>query len=435
MSGGARAYILKNRSYIHGSQTADHRVYCCSSVMSNGDLNYTCPKPNAAARMGLLQPSRCGVPSMNSGRKRPSGRWMRFCWWLSLLAACAGLSVLLTVAGEAPPAADQPVAIDPLPVLPAAGSAARDALPEVFGEDAPASVAQLEAIERHVRELVARVSPAVVAVRVGMATGSGVVVSADGLVLSAAHVGVEPGRDVRFSFPDGRTARGRTLGMNHGMDAGLMRITEAGVWPHAELGDPDSGALGDWVMALGHPGGFDAERPVLARLGRIIWRAGGSIRTDCTLVSGDSGGPLFDMHGRVIGIHSRISESTAANFHAPIGSYVSDWERLARGDNWGAREPRSRAWVGLRGVDHPEGVRLEQVFEGGPAFKAGLRGGDLVTRFNGRPVTDYGSFLRALSQIQPGEQVTLDVRRDDEAWEAEVTVEARRRGGGPFGRR
>jgi serine protease Do len=114
---------------------------------------------------------------------------------------------------------------------------------------------------------------------------------------------------------------------------------------------------------------------------------------------------------------------------------VSDWERLARGDNWGAREPRSRAWVGLRGVDHPEGVRLEQVFEGGPAFKAGLRGGDLVTRFNGRSVADYGSFLRALSQIQPGEQVTLDVRRDDQAWEVEVTVEARRRGGGPFGGR
>ena len=396
--------------------------------MSNGDLNYAFPKANAAARTGSVRLSVGGVPSSGTGCTGPDGGGARFRWWLGLLTALAGLTGLQAVAGEAP--ADETVAIEAQPVLPAAGPASGHALPEALRELAPVSVAQLEAIETHVRELVARVSPAVVAVRVGMATGSGVLMSADGLVLSAAHVGVEPGRDVHFSFPDGRTARGRTLGMNHEMDAGLMRITDAGVWPHAELGDPDSGGLGDWVLALGHPGGFDAERPVLARLGRIIWRAGGSIRTDCTLVSGDSGGPLFDMHGRVIGIHSRISESTAANFHAPIGTYVSDWERLARGDNWGAREPRSRAWVGLRGVDHPEGVRLEQVSEGGPAFRAGLRRGDLVTRFNGRPVADYGSFLRALSQIQPGKQITFDVRRDDEAWEVEMTVEARRRGGG-----
>jgi serine protease Do len=284
-------------------------------------------------------------------------------------------------------------------------------------------------MEVHVRALVERVSPAVVGVRVGLAVGSGVVVSPDGLVFSAAHVGGEPGRDVQFTFPDGRTARGETLGADHGMDAGLMRITDSGPWPHVELGEANGAMIGDWVLALGHPGGFDAERPVLVRLGRILWLVESVIRTDCTLMSGDSGGPLFDMHGRVIGIHSRISESTTANFHAPIGSYVAGWERLARGDNWGAREPRSRSWVGVRAVDHADGLRLERVMEEGPAFKAGLRDGDLVLRFNGRPLNGYESFLRALGQIEPGEQVTFEVQRDHEKWEVEVTVEARRRGG------
>jgi serine protease Do len=322
-----------------------------------------------------------------------------------------------------------------MPPLPPPGLARRSELPEGLRLLAPRSVEQLKAMETHVQDLVTRVSPAVVAVRVGQAAGSGVVISADGLVLSAAHVGGEPGRDVRLTFPDGRTARGETLGTDHGMDAGLMRITDPGPWPFVALGGPDDAMIGDWVLALGHPGGFDAERPVLVRLGRIIWVTGPVIRTDCTLVSGDSGGPLFDMHGRVIAIHSRISESTTANFHAPVGSYVTGWDRLAASENWGAPEPRSRSWVGVRGMDHPDGLQLQRVIEGGPAFKAGLRDGDIVMRLNGQPVNGYESFLQTVSEASPGEQVTLEIRRADEQREVNVIVEARRRGGGPFGGR
>jgi serine protease Do len=321
------------------------------------------------------------------------------------------------------------------PGMPAPGRADRSDLPEVLRKRVPGSVEELKVMDVHVRGLVARVAPAVVVVQVGMSTGSGAVVSPDGLVLSAAHVGGEPGREVRFTFPDGRAARGRTLGTDHSMDAGLMQITEPGPWPYVELGDPEGGGVGDWVLALGHPGGFDAERPVLARLGRILRRAGGMVRTDCTIVSGDSGGPLFDMHGRVIGIHSRISESTAANFHAPIGAYTASWERLARGENWGTRGSRLRSWVGLRGADHPEGFRLEQVIEEGPAFKAGLREGDLVTRLDGQPVQGYLAFVQTVAARRPGEKVTLSVRREERQWEVEVTVEPRRRGGGPPGGR
>jgi serine protease Do len=421
-----RCQLLKDVS----SQTRVDDVYCVVIASSNRDAG--CHR-----RVGCVEPDPVAVIMPIEPRRRRTQTG----WWCVRL----GLAFVLSFGGgwEARSAVDvsgsggiEATERKTILALPTPGLARRSELPEGLRLLAPRSVEQLKAMETHVQELVMQVSPAVVAVRVGQAAGSGVVVSAEGLVLSAAHVGGEPGRDVRFTFPDGRTARGVTLGTDHGMDAGLMRITDSGPWPFVPLGEPDNAMIGDWVLALGHPGGFDAERPVLVRLGRIIWLTGPVIRTDCTLVSGDSGGPLFDMHGRVIGIHSRISESTTANFHAPVGSYVSSWERLVAGENWGARGPRSRSWVGVRGMDHPDGLRLERVIEGGPAFKAGLRDGDIVMRLNGQPVNDYETFLRTVSEASPGEQVTLEIRRADEQWAVDVIVEARRRGGGgPFGGR
>ena len=115
-------------------------------------------------------------------------------------------------------------------------------MPAGFGKAAPASIADLKAIEQHVKALAARVSPAVVAVEVGSGSGSGVVISADGLVLTAGHVCGGPGRNVRFTFPDGKTARGKTVGVNRESDTGLMRITDRGPWPHAAVGDLAAGA-------------------------------------------------------------------------------------------------------------------------------------------------------------------------------------------------
>jgi serine protease Do len=183
-------------------------------------------------------------------------------------------------------------------------------------------------MERHVKEIVPRLSPAVVAVQIGETTGSGVVVSEDGVVLTAAHVCDEPNRNVHFIFPDGRTAHGKTLGTNHEIDAGMMQITEHGPWPHVEMGDLDQAGLGDWVLTLGHPGGFDPERSMVLRR-RIIRLAPRHSKPTAPQLY-DSGGPPFDMHGRVIGIHSRISDSTAENFHAPVTTIATrgtDWSK------------------------------------------------------------------------------------------------------------
>lgn len=308
-----------------------------------------------------------------------------------------------------------------------AGDVDQSGVPAAFRRRTPESLSDLQAMERHLTALVARVSPAVVAVEVGGATGSGVVVSADGLVLSAAHVCGAPNRDARVIFPDGRTARGTTLGTNHEVDAGLLRITEAGPWPHVALGEAGSAKLGDWVLAIGHPGGFDRERSLVVRLGRLIRLETDALQSDCTLTAGDSGGPLLDMRGRVIGVHSRISESTTENFHVPIGAYRDSWTRLLQGENWGDERPPARPWIGARGIDHPQGCQIEVVTDEGPAAKAGLKPGDIVRAIDAQPVDGYAAFRRRVAEAKPGDELRLDILRDGQAMSLTVTVGTRRR--------
>lgn len=339
--------------------------------------------------------------------------------WLHGVAALLGVVAMFAVlASEVP---EQPT----LCAKPEPGALLE--LPEPFLKQAPESVEDARAMQSHVKDLIARVSPAVVTVHVARASGSAVVISPDGLVLCAAHVCVRPGLDVRFLFPDGRTARGKTLGANHVIDSGLMQITEPGPWPHVSVAGMGDLRVGDWVLAMGHPGGFDPERSIVARLGRVIRLSSGAVQTDCTIVSGDSGGPLFDMHGRVVGIHSRISQSASANFHVPIGAYFETWDRLAKGDNWGDERPsRSWAFIGARGTDDPEGCRLEQVDAGSPAHKAGLRAGDIVRKVNDQAVTSYAAFRQWIARSRPGEKLKLTIKREDQEILATVTLESRR---------
>jgi len=304
----------------------------------------------------------------------------------------------------------------------------RDQFPDVFSKATPGSIADLKAMERHVQAIIPRLSRAVVAVQIGNASGSGVVVSYDGLVLTAAHVCVETNRDVKFIFPDGSTARGKTLGLNHDSDAGMMRITSPGHWPHVEVGRLDEAGLGDWVLTLGHPGGFDADRSMVVRLGRIIRLTPDVLQTDCTLSGGDSGGPLFDMRGRVIGIHSRISDSTADNFHVPISAFRLTWERLVKGESWGDDRPSPRRWtgvLGVRGVDESDGCKLTTVEEAGPGYRAGLRIGDVVRKINGQPVPNYATLKQLVAEAKAGDELKVELDRDRKPMTIRVKVESR----------
>jgi len=279
-------------------------------------------------------------------------------------------------------------------------------------------------MEQHVKALAARVSPAVVAVQVGSGSGSGVIISADGLVLTAGHVCGEPDRDVRFTLPDGKTARGRTMGANHDNDTGLMKITDHGPWPHAEMGDLRQALIGDWVLALGHPGGFDLRRSLVVRLGRIIRLDPDALQTDCTISPGDSGGPLFDMHGRVIGIHSAISTSAAENYHVAVTEFYEGWKLLVKVPAGTKPAVKPLAFVGVLGEDDPDGCRLTTVDEGSPAAKAGLKAGDLVVQVDGREVKLYASLLRWVAETEPGETLRLSVKRGDELLSLDVKLEA-----------
>lgn len=292
---------------------------------------------------------------------------------------------------------------------------------------APKTVQDLADLEAKVAAVVKQATPATVSVRSGGGSGSGVIISKDGYVLTAGHVAQEPGRPVTFIFPDGKTARGVSLGINHGVDAGLMKITEEGEWPFVEMGTMDGVEAGDWVVAMGHPGGFDIERPMVARLGRVYRVRSTVIQTDCTIIGGDSGGPLFDLDGKVVGIHSRISDSLRQNFHVPITMYSAGWDRLVAGEEWDTTG-RIRAggpYIGVRGQDGVEagqGAAIGRVYKGSPADKAGLKQGDLIITFDRSPIRDFGELVAVVGKMEPGEKAPVIVVRDNKRVELEIEI-------------
>ncbi|MEO8494002.1 MAG: trypsin-like peptidase domain-containing protein [Planctomycetota bacterium] len=205
----------------------------------------------------------------------------------------------------------------------------------VLNRPVPRDASDLRVIEYAATKLAAQVVQCTVGVQVGNNHGSGVVITESGYVLTAAHVTERPGRNATIRFPDGKTVRGKTLGLHTHADGALIKITEEGSWPFAPvvtLDDYPYPKPGDWCIATGHPGGFDKDRTPPVRLGRIIDVNETVIRTDCAINSGDSGGPLFDMQGRVIGIHSRIAELAAVNLHGPVLAYQEAWQQMKDGE-------------------------------------------------------------------------------------------------------
>lgn len=290
---------------------------------------------------------------------------------------------------------------------------------------APATVEELAAIEKKVTKLVDTLSAATVAVRIGRAQGSGVIVSKDGDVLTAAHVAGKPNEPATFVLSDGRVVRGITLGLDRATDAGMMRITEKGDWPVAPMADGVAPRLGDWCIALGHPGGYQPKRGAVARLGRVVAAQKALIQTDCTLVGGDSGGPLFDLEGRVIGIHSRIGASTNWNFHVPMEIFRKDWDRFAKSEEIDKGPSRGATTLGVSGDDVENGVRITRVPDGFPARKAGLMAGDVITKFAGDVVKDFTALADLVRKQKPGDEVTIEFLRDGTVRQARATLVAR----------
>jgi serine protease Do len=290
-------------------------------------------------------------------------------------------------------------------------------LPGVFDKAVPENVQDLKAIQDHVKQLLPKTVPVTVGLRIGGASGSGVIVSKDGYILTAGHVSGKEGQDVQILLHDGKTLKGKTLGANRGIDSGMIKITQEGEYPFAEMAENAELKKGAWCLAIGHPGGFQKGRSPVVRLGRVLETNKGFLRTDCTLVGGDSGGPLFDMHGRVIGIHSRIGNAITANIHVPVETYRESWDKLAAGEVWGSTlfGPRvaSDTYLGVRRDPDAKEYRIELVAPESPAEKAGLRVNDVILSIDGKKIVTTDDLTRFLGGKKAGNQIAVLVQRGD----------------------
>lgn len=197
---------------------------------------------------------------------------------------------------------------------------------------APENREDLLAIQSAVMNALPAASAATVAIEVTEGSGTGVIVSPDGLILTAAHVSGAPGKKVLVILQDGKHLNAITLGLDSESDAAMLRITDPGTWPFVEIDKTESYKLGDWVFALGHSGGFDKERGLVLRPGRIVRIAHQSLQSDCILIGGDSGGPLFDLSGRLIAIHSRVGQQLVVNMHVGVGIFQKKWDSLLKSE-------------------------------------------------------------------------------------------------------
>ena len=338
----------------------------------------------------------------------------------------------------------------------------------------PLRAESLQERQTRVLEVVGKVSGAVVAItgtspQGQMGSGSGVIVSKEGLVLTAGHVLVATGEELMITLPGGREVKGKSLGRDMNRDAALAQITEPGDYPFAEMAAADSVEEGEWVVALGHPGGYDPQRGAPLRVGRL-WEndTKAYFRSDCTVSGGDSGGPLFDLEGRVIGIHSSISQDLSENRHVPIGVFAKDMERLKQGEVWGrlsslmpgmkdpeewappkrpagegrrgarrgaaeesvpqpeAAPTKSKVYLGvqLETLDGGKGVQVVEVADGSPAAKGGVELEDVIVKVDGAAVQENGEVVAKVRQAKPGDVLKLTVRRGGAEKELQITLAA-----------
>lgn len=293
---------------------------------------------------------------------------------------------------------------------------------------------ELGRLESKVSTASRKVLPATVALlseRTG-SSGSGVITSEDGLILTAAHV-VQGAESMLVVFPDGKQVQGKVLGANYSKDIAMVKIQDKGKWPFVELGNSKSLDAGDWVIALGHSAGFDPARTPPVRFGRVVSKGPGNfLTTDCTLIGGDSGGPLFDIDGKLIAINSSIGKSLSNNNHAGIDGFREDWDRIRNGETWGSLSLNPFAnpempvlGIGMAMMRGLRGVIVESVVQGSPAAAAGVRAGDLIISLDGSEVRDGGELLQMLAKRQAGDQAKLGIMRDRRKHEMNVMLKRR----------
>jgi len=290
----------------------------------------------------------------------------------------------------------------------------------------PRDAGDLQAMQDHMQQLAKTVSPAVVGIRLKRGMGSGVIISPDGYILSAGHVTGRANQPATIFLADGRKLSAMTLGANHRVDAGLLKISSEEIegvekLPFVPVGDSQNLDYGQWCFAFGHPGGFREDRPPAVRIGRLLLQSDNILVTDCTLVGGDSGGPLLSASGEVVGIHSRIGEGIEANLHIPVNVFEKNWDRFVQGDVWGGPAPGG-PFLGVIEAENSDNAEIGRVVPGGAAAAAGIQKGDIVIRFNEEPIRQFSELVASVAATDPGETVRIQIKRNNQVLNVKLTI-------------
>ena len=297
----------------------------------------------------------------------------------------------------------------------------------------PRNRSELIALENQQAKIAKAANLVTVNLQHGSTQGSGVIITPDGFILTAAHVAGRPNQRINIILHDGTRIEGLTMGVNRNMDAGLVRITKpardvaSDPWPHASIGISEDLMQGQWCLATGHPGGWTPDRPAVLRVGRLLRLLPSTLITDCALIGGDSGGPLFNLNGELIGIHSRIGVDVDDNMHVPIDVFAKSWSRLVKMEAWGSL-PGFKPAIGVRGATDEESnnqCKIARVDENGPAAKAGIRSGDVILKFDGLLIQNFDQLKEAVDSVTPGEQVSVEIQRGTNNFSVRLIVGVR----------
>ncbi|MBI4057495.1 MAG: trypsin-like peptidase domain-containing protein [Elusimicrobia bacterium] len=272
-------------------------------------------------------------------------------------------------------------------------------------------------------------------------TGSGVIIDPKGLVLTNEHV-IRGASEIKITITPlkgkGKTLIGKVVGKDFNLDLAVVKIQTPGTYPYLKLGDSSKIRVGEWAMAIGSP--FELEQTVTVGVISAIRqslliegrRYNNLLQTDAAINRGNSGGPLLNLDGEIIGINTAIFSPSGSS--AGIGFAISINEAKEVLEDLSTGKTIRRGWLGLElapldevmrrkfGLSGSEGVIVNAVLENGPASKAGLRRGDVLLEFNGVPIQTPGDLVQQVSHTSPGKKVPLTVFRYGKRKEVEVLL-------------
>ncbi|MDY0013965.1 MAG: DegQ family serine endoprotease [Rhodocyclaceae bacterium] len=264
--------------------------------------------------------------------------------------------------------------------------------------------------------------------------GSGFIVSTDGLILTNAHV-VAEASEVTVKLTDKREFKAKVLGLDKPTDVAVLKIEASGL-PTLPLGNPENARVGEWVLAIGSPFGFEnsVTAGIISAKSRSLPDEGyvPFIQTDVAINPGNSGGPLLNLRGEVVGINSQIysrsggyqglSFAIPINVAAKVKEDIVAHGKVTRGRIGVAIQDVNQALAESFGLPRPEGALVSSVEKGSPGDKAGLKAGDVILGLNGTPVRSSAELPPKVADVKPGASIKLQVWRKGKTQDLEITV-------------